>query len=154
MRASLDGADWDQLLTSVETNLKLLELAAIQPIAAQDEIKRIAGEVRDEENVTRTVEWCCEYVYKNFEYTKGITTIETTVDDILRQRGGVCQDFAHLMLQILRTLRIPSRYVSGYVCPNKSGMRGQGATHAWVEVWLPRHGWTGIDPTNNTLGHR
>ena len=54
------------------------------------------------------------------------------------------------MLQMLRTLRIPCRYVSGYICPNKDGMRGQGATHAWLEVWIPEYGWAGIDPTNNT----
>jgi transglutaminase-like putative cysteine protease len=53
------------------------------------------------------------------------------------------------MLQILRTLKIPSRYVSGYICPNKRGLRGEGATHAWVEAWIPRYGWAGIDPTNN-----
>jgi transglutaminase-like putative cysteine protease len=53
------------------------------------------------------------------------------------------------MLQILRSLKIPSRYVSGYICPNKSGLRGEGATHAWVEAWVPRCGWAGVDPTNN-----
>ena len=49
----------------------------------------------------------------------------------------------------MRTLNIPSRYVSGYICPNKSGLRGEGATHAWVEAWIPTCGWVGIDPTNN-----
>jgi transglutaminase-like putative cysteine protease len=44
---------------------------------------------------------------------------------------------------------IPCRYVSGYICPHKNGMRGEGATHAWVEAWLPGYGWAGIDPTNN-----
>jgi transglutaminase-like putative cysteine protease len=44
---------------------------------------------------------------------------------------------------------IPTRYVSGYICPNKNGMRGEGATHAWVEAYIPQLGWTGIDPTNN-----
>ena len=53
------------------------------------------------------------------------------------------------MLQILRSMKIPCRYVSGYICPNKSGLRGEGATHAWVEAWIPRFGWAGIDPTNN-----
>ena len=53
------------------------------------------------------------------------------------------------MLQLLRTIRIPCRYVSGYICPNKNGLRGEGATHAWVEVWIPNHDWVGIDPTNN-----
>jgi transglutaminase-like putative cysteine protease len=53
------------------------------------------------------------------------------------------------MLQMLRTINIPGRYVSGYICPNKNGMRGEGATHAWVEAWIPGYGWAGIDPTNN-----
>ncbi len=50
---------------------------------------------------------------------------------------------------MLRSLGIPSRYVSGYICPNKNGMRGEGATHAWVEAWVPGIGWIGNDPTNN-----
>ncbi|MFN5134805.1 MAG: transglutaminase-like domain-containing protein [Chitinophagaceae bacterium] len=48
---------------------------------------------------------------------------------------------------MLRTIGIPSRYVSGYICPNKNGMRGEGATHAWVEAFIPAYGWEGIDPT-------
>ena len=53
------------------------------------------------------------------------------------------------MLQYLRTAGIPSRYVSGYICPNTAGYRGEGATHAWVEFYTPTQGWLGIDPTNN-----
>jgi len=94
---------------------------------------------------------CCDYVFSKFKYQKGITNIETTVDEILDHRQGVCQDFAHVLLQLLRTAGIPSRYVSGYICPNKSGLRGEGATHAWVEYFLPGHGWVGLDPTNNIL---
>lgn len=94
-------------------------------------------------------EWCSQYIYRNFKYEKGVTTIETTIDEILLHRKGVCQDFAHLLLYLLRTLGITSRYVSGYICPNRNGMRGQGATHAWVEAWTDEYGWHGIDPTNN-----
>jgi transglutaminase-like putative cysteine protease len=97
------------------------------------------------------IQRCSEYIFQHFEYKKGITNVESTVDDILEHRKGVCQDFAHVMLQMLRTVEIPVRYVSGYICPNRDGVRGAGATHAWVEVWLPSvGGWTGIDPTNNT----
>jgi transglutaminase-like putative cysteine protease len=46
-------------------------------------------------------------------------------------------------------MEIPCRYVSGYICPHKNGMRGEGATHAWVEAWIPGYGWAGVDPTNN-----
>lgn len=92
---------------------------------------------------------CSEYIFKNFTYTKGITNIETTIDEILVHKKGVCQDFAHVLLQFLRTAGIPSRYVSGYICPNAVGFRGEGATHAWVEFYTPSQGWLGIDPTNN-----
>jgi len=54
------------------------------------------------------------------------------------------------MLELLRMIGIPARYVSGYICPNKNGMRGEGATHAWVEAYVPDYGWVGSDPTNNT----
>ncbi len=143
------AAQWERLNGEIENHLTLLELAAARPVVKQDEIKRIAEKIHDEKSVVSTLERCNDYIYRDFEYIKGITTIETTVDEILEHRAGVCQDFAHLMLQILRTLRVPSRYVSGYICPNKTGMRGEGATHAWVEAWLPGRGWTGIDPTNN-----
>lgn len=90
-----------------------------------------------------------EYVYNNLSYIKGITTVETTLDEIWQLKAGVCQDFAHILLVMLRLLGIPARYVSGYVCPHDNNLRGEGATHAWVESWIPGYGWAGIDPTNN-----
>lgn len=92
-----------------------------------------------------------EYIFKNFEYKKGVTTIETGVDEIWKLRAGVCQDFAHLLLYMMRLRGVPCRYVSGYICPGNSEWRGEGATHAWAEAWLPDVGWVGIDPTNNCL---
>ncbi len=93
----------------------------------------------------------CSYIYKNFTYKKGITTVETTIEEIWKIKSGVCQDFAHMLLIMLRKMKIPARYVSGYICPHKNGMRGEGATHAWVEAYIPDYGWIGIDPTNNIL---
>jgi transglutaminase-like putative cysteine protease len=95
----------------------------------------------------------CTYIYTNFAYQKGITTIETTVDEIWKLRSGVCQDFAHILLVMFRLMNMPARYVSGYVCPSRDGMRGEGATHAWVEVYLPFYGWLGLDPTNNCIAN-
>jgi transglutaminase-like putative cysteine protease len=92
-----------------------------------------------------------EYVYSNFKYIKGITSVETTMDEAWNLRAGVCQDFAHMLLVMLRIVNIPARYVSGYICPNKNGMRGESATHAWVEAHIPGYGWLGLDPTNNCL---
>lgn len=95
----------------------------------------------------------CDYVYKNFEYLPGVTTVESTLDEVWKLKAGVCQDFAHILVQMLRLLNIPSRYVSGYICPNHNGMRGEGATHAWAEAYLPDYGWLGIDPTNNCIAN-
>jgi transglutaminase-like putative cysteine protease len=92
-----------------------------------------------------------EYVFLNFQYIKGITSVETTIDEVWKLKAGVCQDFAHVLLIMLRIINIPSRYVSGYICPNKNGMRGEGATHAWVDAYIPNYGWLGLDPTNNCV---
>ena len=92
-----------------------------------------------------------QYVYQEFKYIKGITSIETTPDEIWQLKAGVCQDFAHILLVTLRLLGIPARYVSGYVCPVDNDLRGEGATHAWVEAYIPFYGWLGFDPTNNCI---
>lgn len=92
-----------------------------------------------------------EYVYNNFTYQQGITNVETPAEDIWNLKAGVCQDFAHILLVMLRLFKIPARYVSGYVCPKETGVRGEGATHAWVEAYIPFFGWLGLDPTNNTI---
>lgn len=142
---------WKDLERDKRNNLKLLELSLQEMINSQDEIDNILKSIYShDKSVAAFVEELAEYIFKNFEYIKGLTNIETTIGEILQHHAGVCQDFVHLMLQMLRTLKIPSRYVSGYICPNKNGMRGEGATHAWVEVWLPGYGWAGIDPTNNS----
>ncbi len=148
LRVDFSG-DFNRLEQEVSGHLKMLELAKAD-IQLQTDINEIGNTVVSSDNsVAATIQNCSEYIFKNFNYIKGITTIETTVEEILEQRAGVCQDFAHVMLQILRTLKIPSRYVSGYICPNQNGLRGEGATHAWVEAWIPQYGWAGIDPTNN-----
>ncbi|MES1160301.1 MAG: transglutaminase family protein, partial [Bacteroidota bacterium] len=81
------------------------------------------------------------YVFDHFKYIKGVTSVETTLDEIWALKAGVCQDFAHILLALLRQVHIPARYVSGYICPNSNGMRGEGATHAWIEAYIPFNGW-------------
>lgn len=141
---------FDALGAEVDNNLRLLELSRAEEIPLRQQLTKLAGDIyRPGDPVAAVVEKCSSYIFNNFKYIKGITSVETTMAEILDHRSGVCQDFAHVMLGILRTLQIPGRYVSGYICPNKDGMRGEGATHAWVEAWIPGSGWTGIDPTNN-----
>ncbi len=91
------------------------------------------------------------YVHDCFEYKKGITSVETSIDEVWRLKAGVCQDFAHILLVMLRTTGIPARYVSGYICPKNHDLRGEGATHAWVDAYIPFYGWLGLDPTNNCI---
>ncbi|HET7657505.1 MAG TPA: transglutaminase family protein [Bacillales bacterium] len=92
------------------------------------------------------------YLYENFKYIPGSTTVETTAEEVLEKMEGVCQDYTHLMLGLCRYRGIPSRYVSGYIYSGEnSAIRGDAATHAWVEVAFPEIGWIGFDPTNNML---
>jgi transglutaminase-like putative cysteine protease len=85
------------------------------------------------------------YIHENFTYAKHATLASSPIDDVLTHGKGVCQDFTHLMLAILRSFAIPARYVSGYI--HRDGKESQ--SHAWCEVWLPDLGWVGIDPTND-----
>lgn len=94
------------------------------------------------------------FVRDQFEYEPGRTDVHSTVDDVLVTGGGVCQDFAHLAIGLLRLAGVPARYVSGYLAPltqwgAEPHPSGQ-ATHAWVEALLPGSGWTGFDPTHRT----
>ena len=89
-------------------------------------------------------------IHDEFKYQPKSTSIDTPPLDVLHNRRGVCQDFAHLMIAALRSLRLSARYVSGYI---RSGPRFQGAaaSHAWVSVFDPQNGWMGFDPTNNLM---
>ncbi|RZJ63285.1 MAG: transglutaminase family protein [Flavobacterium sp.] len=104
---------------------------------------------RPDLSVMETTTLLSSYIFENFTYKQGVTSIETQIDDIWKLKAGVCQDFAHLLLELLRLLDIPARYVSGYISPSDEDLRGVGATHAWVEVFIPDYGWLGNDPTNN-----
>jgi transglutaminase-like putative cysteine protease len=92
-------------------------------------------------------------VYRSFTYTKKSTAVNSPIEHALRSRQGVCQDFAHIMITLVRNAEIPCRYVSGYLYHSKENAdrSADGATHAWVEAALPGLGWMGFDPTNNLI---
>jgi transglutaminase-like putative cysteine protease len=97
-------------------------------------------------------------IHADFEFDPGATTVSTSVDEVLHQKRGVCQDFAHLMLACLRGHSLPARYVSGYLLteppPGKPRLMGVDASHAWVAAWSPLHGWVEFDPTNDQLADK
>jgi transglutaminase-like putative cysteine protease len=92
-------------------------------------------------------------VYRSFRYVKKSTAVNSPIEDALRSRQGVCQDFAHIMIAIVRNARVPCRYVSGYLYHGSENTHplADGATHAWVEALLPGLGWVGFDPTLDRL---
>jgi transglutaminase-like putative cysteine protease len=97
-------------------------------------------------------------IYESFEYVPGVTQVHSLIDHALEIRRGVCQDFAHIMIAVVRKWGVPARYVSGYLYhrPRSDGKRERSAqsadaTHAWVEAYMPSLGWIGFDPTNDVL---
>lgn len=115
-----------------------------------------------------------ELVYRRFTYEPEVTTVTTTIPEILAARAGVCQDFAHLLAGLCRSIGLPARYVSGYIVQtehwqqrawdvsskrsdeaiaDETPLRGARASHAWTEVHTPTHGWRGFDPTNNLVAN-
>jgi transglutaminase-like putative cysteine protease len=90
------------------------------------------------------------FIHGNFKYTPKSTTVSTHMLEVLKLKCGVCQDFAHLMLGMCRAIRLPARYVSGYLYNGPlDKLVGAQASHAWCEVYVPDLGWHGLDPTNN-----
>jgi transglutaminase-like putative cysteine protease len=99
-------------------------------------------------------------IHTRFRYERGATHVHSSVADVLRAGAGVCQDFTHLLLAVMRRRGLPGRYVSGYLVPaertpRKSGnveeVSGGQASHAWAEVFVPGVGWLGVDPTLGRL---
>jgi transglutaminase-like putative cysteine protease len=99
-------------------------------------------------------------IYKTFAYVPNSTNVDSPIGEALAARQGVCQDFAHIMIALVRHMKIPCRYVSGYMFHREDAAHRktendrslEGASHAWVEALVPRLGWVAFDPTNNLIG--
>jgi len=94
-------------------------------------------------------------IFRDFEYKPGHTTVATSLGELMKERKGVCQDFAHLAISCMRSVGIPARYISGYIetlsPQGAEKLIGVDASHAWFSVYIPESGWTDFDPTNNCL---
>jgi transglutaminase-like putative cysteine protease len=94
-------------------------------------------------------------IFTEFEYRPASTSVATRAVESLGKRMGVCQDFAHVMIGALRSIGLAARYVSGYLLtqppPGQERLIGADASHAWVMVWCPLHGWVALDPTNDVV---
>jgi len=96
-----------------------------------------------------------ERIFTEFRFDNAATDISTPVVQVLAQKSGVCQDFAHLQIAALRSFGLPARYISGYILTHppegQVKLEGSDASHAWVSVWSPDTGWVDFDPTNNLV---
>lgn len=134
--------DFLQSSTYVEVNADLWRLA-IDATQGQSDAWQAAQAVM-------------HFVNREFRYQSSVTHAHTHMREVLKNRTGVCQDFAHVMLGLCRALKIPARYVSGYLYNGPvDQLKGAQASHAWVEAYVLGHGWCGLDPTNDKLvdGH-
>lgn len=119
------------------------------PVEDLPEVRAMAAQVAPAEGEAPTVDLLgrlANLIHERFVYEPNVTTVDSTVGDLVRLGRGVCQDFAHLWIAMCRVLGIPARYVSGYIWPGE--LRGGQASHAWGEAWLDGVGWAGFDPTN------
>jgi transglutaminase-like putative cysteine protease len=104
------------------------------------------------ESVLDQLKHISEAIFTQFEYDPYATHVKTTIEETVKMRRGVCQDFAHLMIAICKSIHVPARYISGYnyVGDLQGGHADYAqASHAWVEAYVPGMGWVGFDPTNN-----
>lgn len=94
-------------------------------------------------------------IFEEFRFDNTTTDVSTPVEQVLQQKSGVCQDFAHLQIAALRSVGLPARYISGYIMTHppegEQKLEGSDASHAWLSVWAPETGWVDFDPTNNLV---
>lgn len=139
-------------LQQVRLQVPYIDFLKVEPFDGNEEVSNMVKALQSHQlKPLDAVLQLNTYVYDTFKYIQGVTNVETTLEEIWKLKAGVCQDFAHILSAMLRMIGVPARYVSGYVCPDKTGMRGEGATHAWAEAFIPFFGWLGFDPTNNCL---
>jgi transglutaminase-like putative cysteine protease len=154
---SLGAEAWDDLDTMVEEDDYWDMLMPSEFARTSPELEAFAKECevdqRDGQDPLALLRTMNSKLYRALAYTKESTSVDSPIEHALRFRQGVCQDFAHIMISLVRNLHIPCRYVSGYLYHDllHEDRSAEGATHAWVEVLLPGLGWIGFDPTNNLI---
>ena len=123
-----------------------------------ENVAKWALQFLDESNTTGTMKILrsmTQGIGEQFKYTRRLEKGVQTPEETLGNRAGSCRDFAVLMMEAIRSLGIAARFVSGYIfVPNSSGLAGGGATHAWIQAYLPGAGWIDFDPTNSIIGNR
>jgi transglutaminase-like putative cysteine protease len=149
VQAPVDGAAWADLGTDEvrDRHTEMLEFTAY--VGRDKELAKVARVLRREPTPVAAVQAGCRWVHEHLTYQRGTTGVHTSAQEAWEAGKGVCQDYAHLTLLLLREAGIPARYVSGYLLPDAQAKVRQtvtGESHAWIEAWTG--GWWGYDPTN------
>jgi transglutaminase-like putative cysteine protease len=140
---------WDELAGQAVRDRFAELLGASRYVPLTDGVLDMAGELDQSLDPMATCEATVAAVHHGMRYERGTTTVSTTATDALDIGSGVCQDFTHVALGVLRARGIPARYVSGYLHPSSKAEPGEvlaGQSHAWVEAWVGE--WLPFDPTN------
>ncbi|MCU1491909.1 MAG: transglutaminase protein [Acidimicrobiaceae bacterium] len=151
-----DGPDWSALRDEdvADRFAELLVPTAYAPF--NPNLAGLARGAAEGATPAEAVRRIGELVRSHLRYEAGTTAVTTSALQAWAQGSGVCQDFAHLTVALLRQVGIPARYTSGYLHPKKAAVVGErvsAASHAWVEAWLGR--WWPLDPTNgDPVGER
>ena len=143
--ALIAEGDYGEMLlpsTFAQPTPALLELAAKLSVVRRDDPLLVVQELN-------------KSLYEYFDYVPRSTRVDSPIDEAIASRAGVCQDFAHTMIALLRHIRIPARYVSGYLYRSREDhdRSTPDVSHAWVEVLMPHLNWVGLDPTNDLIAH-
>jgi transglutaminase-like putative cysteine protease len=153
-----DAGDWADLDALVAADDHWEMLLPSEFARANEALGVLSAEIKCERRGTpfELLTELNESIYRLFAYVPNSTKVDSPIDEALRTRQGVCQDFAHIMIALVRPLHIPCRYVSGYLfhrdTEEEKDRSLEGASHAWVEALVPRLGWVAFDPTNNLVG--
>ena len=120
------------------------------------EIKKYAEvSLKPERTIFEATNELMERIFKDFTFDSNFSTIATPLEEVMKAKKGVCQDFAQIGIACLRSVGLPARYVSGYIetlpPPGKEKLVGTDASHAWFSVYIPKFGWVDFDPTNNQI---
>ena len=144
-----EGMGWDELCSDPVADRFSEYLGPTTYVPRDSELVSVARSLARDHQPAATVEETAGFVSSHLSYTPGVTEVSTSALEAFTAGHGVCQDYAHLTLALLRILGIPARYVSGYIHPRKDATKGEvvsGESHAWVEAWVGD--WWGFDPTN------
>ena len=146
-----EKVSWDDLASEAVIDRFDEVLSATHYTPASKRIGRVGQKIAKEHDPLEAVVAAANWVHSELDYVPGTTGVHSSGIDALREGKGVCQDFAHLTLILVRSMGIPARYVSGYLHPKPAAQVGDtidGQSHAWVQVWTG--GWWNYDPTNDS----